>query len=191
MRNVQCLDTGLPTMPSVDVPRRTRRNVDTIRGLAWEVAIRCAVTDRMGARPYRTVNIRSSDVRARQSSRPWIYLTELKGNYTVRDILVTADKIGDDVSVLVVVHPQGIGDEAQFAGQYGGGAEYNSTLAQRSKQPLPAIYSTGRRSRCRWSSVTISASWLRVRTQPIIGKSTRIPAIKFRRMIPVSRLLAE
>jgi ABC-type uncharacterized transport system involved in gliding motility auxiliary subunit len=74
----------------------------------------------------------------------------------VRDVPLTTDKIEDDVSVLVVVHPQGIADVAQFAidqfllrggkmvalvdpysfvevqsaGQYGGGAGYDSTLSK-------------------------------------------------------------
>ena len=47
-----------------------------------------------------------------QPSQPWIFLTELKENYAVRDIPMTTDKIDDDVSVLVVVHPQGISDQA-------------------------------------------------------------------------------
>jgi ABC-type uncharacterized transport system involved in gliding motility auxiliary subunit len=89
-----------------------------------------------------------------QPSPPWIFLSELKESYVVRDIPLTADKIEDDVSVLVVVHPQGITGDAQFAidqfllrggkmvalldpysfvqaqtaGPYGGAAGFNSTL---------------------------------------------------------------
>jgi ABC-type uncharacterized transport system involved in gliding motility auxiliary subunit len=52
----------------------------------------------------------------RQSpSRPWVFLTELKENYEVRNVPLTADKIDDDLSVLVLVHPKGITPEAQFA----------------------------------------------------------------------------
>ena len=91
-----------------------------------------------------------------QPSQPWIFLNELKENYVVRDIPLTTDKIDDDISVLVVVHPQGITDGAQFAidqfllrggkmvalldpysfveaqtaGQYGGAAGYDSTLSK-------------------------------------------------------------
>jgi ABC-type uncharacterized transport system involved in gliding motility auxiliary subunit len=91
-----------------------------------------------------------------QPSQPWIFLNELKENYVVRDVPLTTDKIDDDVSVLVVVHPQGIADAAQFAidqfllrggkmvalldpysfvqvqtaGQYGGAGSYDSTLSK-------------------------------------------------------------
>jgi ABC-type uncharacterized transport system involved in gliding motility auxiliary subunit len=89
-----------------------------------------------------------------QSSQPWVFLTELEQNYVVHDIPMTTDKIDDDISVLLVVHPQGISDQAQFAidqfllrggkmvalldpfsfveaqtaGPYGGAAGYDSTL---------------------------------------------------------------
>src|SRR5277367_6974477 len=50
-----------------------------------------------------------------QPSQPWIFLNELKESYVVRDIPLATDKIEDDVSVLVVVHPQGITADAHFA----------------------------------------------------------------------------
>jgi ABC-type uncharacterized transport system involved in gliding motility auxiliary subunit len=90
------------------------------------------------------------------ASRPWVFLTELKENYTVRDIPMTTDKIDNDVTVLVVVQPQGITDQAQFAidqfllrggkmvalldpysfveaqmaGPYGGAGGFSSTLSK-------------------------------------------------------------
>src|SRR6516162_8124917 len=91
-----------------------------------------------------------------QAMQPWIFLTELKENYTVREIPLTAAKIDDDISVLVLVHPNGISDQAQFAidqfllrggkmvalldpysfvearmaGPYGGSGQYSSTLSK-------------------------------------------------------------
>ena len=88
-----------------------------------------------------------------QSTQPWIFLSELKQNYEVQDIPLTADKI-DDVSVLLLVHPKEISEQAQFAidqfllrggkmvalldpqsyveaqtaGQYSQGGEFSSTL---------------------------------------------------------------
>ena len=46
---------------------------------------------------------------------PWGFVTELKADFEVRRIEMTADAIDDDVKVLVVVHPKEITDEAQFA----------------------------------------------------------------------------
>ncbi len=46
---------------------------------------------------------------------PWVLLTELQRDFKVRQIELTADKIDDDIEVLVVVHPAGISDKTQFA----------------------------------------------------------------------------
>lgn len=50
-----------------------------------------------------------------QRSEPWVFVSELKADYDVREIPVTADKIDDDVSLLVVVYPKGVTEAAQFA----------------------------------------------------------------------------
>ncbi len=48
-------------------------------------------------------------------SPPWIFINELKRDFTVKELQLTADKIDDDVKVLVVVHPKNISEKAQFA----------------------------------------------------------------------------
>jgi len=46
---------------------------------------------------------------------PWTVIEQLKQDFNVRKIEVTADKIDDDVKVLVVIFPKEISDQAQFA----------------------------------------------------------------------------
>src|SRR3954470_10265737 len=46
---------------------------------------------------------------------PWIFISELKRDFTVREIATTADKIDDDVKILVVVHPKNASDKLQYA----------------------------------------------------------------------------
>ncbi len=46
---------------------------------------------------------------------PWVFINELKADFNVKEIPLTADKIDDDVNVLVVVYPKGISDAAQYA----------------------------------------------------------------------------
>ena len=54
--------------------------------------------------------------RQQQQSQPaWVLYDELKDDYTVKQIEMTADKIPDDVKVLVLIHPKGITDAAQYA----------------------------------------------------------------------------
>ena len=50
-----------------------------------------------------------------QGSEPWTFVKELKADYTVRQIEMTAEKIDADVKLLVVVHPKEITDAAQYA----------------------------------------------------------------------------
>lgn len=46
---------------------------------------------------------------------PWVFVGELKRDYTVRQVEMTADKIDDDIQVLVVVYPKDITDKTQYA----------------------------------------------------------------------------
>jgi ABC-type uncharacterized transport system involved in gliding motility auxiliary subunit len=48
-------------------------------------------------------------------TEPWIFVSELKADYDVREIPLTAEKIDDDVNVLVVVYPKGITEAGQYA----------------------------------------------------------------------------
>jgi ABC-type uncharacterized transport system involved in gliding motility auxiliary subunit len=54
-------------------------------------------------------------MRGRQGSPPWFFYTELKRTFNVQQIEMTADKIPDDVKVLVLIHPKGINDATQYA----------------------------------------------------------------------------
>lgn len=45
----------------------------------------------------------------------WMFLQELQGDFTVKRVEMTAEKIDDDIRVLVVIHPKEISDTAQFA----------------------------------------------------------------------------
>jgi ABC-type uncharacterized transport system involved in gliding motility auxiliary subunit len=50
-----------------------------------------------------------------RAEEPWALITELKRDFDVKQVPITADKIPDDVQVLVVIHPRGISDATQFA----------------------------------------------------------------------------
>jgi ABC-type uncharacterized transport system involved in gliding motility auxiliary subunit len=46
---------------------------------------------------------------------PWVCISELKRDYTVKQVEMTTDKIDDDIGVLLVIYPKDISDKAQFA----------------------------------------------------------------------------
>ena len=52
---------------------------------------------------------------AQPGDQPWVIYSELQRDFNVRTIELTADKIPDDVKLLVVIHPKGISDTTLFA----------------------------------------------------------------------------
>jgi ABC-type uncharacterized transport system involved in gliding motility auxiliary subunit len=50
-----------------------------------------------------------------QTQAAWTLVEELKGDFTVKPVEMTADKIDDDIKVLVVIHPKNITDAAEYA----------------------------------------------------------------------------
>lgn len=46
---------------------------------------------------------------------PWIVISELKRDFNVKQIEMTAEKIDDDINVLLVIHPSNISEAAQYA----------------------------------------------------------------------------
>jgi len=50
-----------------------------------------------------------------QGQQPWSIIGELKAQFSVKTVPMDAEKIDDEVRVLVVIHPREITDKAQFA----------------------------------------------------------------------------
>ncbi len=50
-----------------------------------------------------------------QGQEPWALVNELKNDFNVKRVGMDADKIDDDIKVLVLIHPREISDKAQFA----------------------------------------------------------------------------
>ena len=50
-----------------------------------------------------------------QGQDPWVVVSELKKDFTVKEVPLDTDKIDDDIKVLMVVHPKDISDKAQYA----------------------------------------------------------------------------
>jgi ABC-type uncharacterized transport system involved in gliding motility auxiliary subunit len=50
-----------------------------------------------------------------QGQEPWAVINELKKDFTVKQVEMTADKIDPDIKLLVVIHPKDVTDAAQFA----------------------------------------------------------------------------
>jgi gliding motility-associatede transport system auxiliary component len=51
----------------------------------------------------------------RQSSEPWVLATELKRDFNVRPVNMTATSIDQDLKVLLVIHPRDISEATEYA----------------------------------------------------------------------------
>ena len=111
---VSCLDAKQP-IPFLSPDRETLLEYDISRAISSVVNPKKAVVGVMSALPVLGRSTPMMMAQRQAGSQPWIFIQELKQNYTVRDIPLTAEKIDDDVSVLLVVYPKGITDAGQFA----------------------------------------------------------------------------
>jgi ABC-type uncharacterized transport system involved in gliding motility auxiliary subunit len=50
-----------------------------------------------------------------RGQEPWAVISELKGDFTVKNVPMNSEKIDDDVNVLLVIHPKEISEAAQYA----------------------------------------------------------------------------
>jgi ABC-type uncharacterized transport system involved in gliding motility auxiliary subunit len=53
--------------------------------------------------------------RQQGGQRAWALIDELKRDFNIKQVEMTADKIPDDIKVLLVIHPKAISDATQFA----------------------------------------------------------------------------
>jgi ABC-type uncharacterized transport system involved in gliding motility auxiliary subunit len=50
-----------------------------------------------------------------QGQEPWVIINELKNDFEVKRVDINAEKIDEDIRVLLVIHPREISEKAQFA----------------------------------------------------------------------------
>src|SRR6516164_4955545 len=112
---ISCLDSKT-VLPYLSPDRENLLEYDLSRAISSVANPKKSVIGVMSALPVMGREAQPMMMRQpQQAMQPWIFLTELRETYTVREIPMTAAKIDDDISVLVLVHPSGISDQAQFA----------------------------------------------------------------------------
>src|SRR5687768_15609495 len=50
-----------------------------------------------------------------RGQEPWVFISELRRDFTVREVPMTSEKIDDDIKILIVVHPKNPTDKFQYA----------------------------------------------------------------------------
>lgn len=61
------------------------------------------------------MNPMAMQMRQQRQQNPWAFISELMRDFNLKQVEVTADKIPDDIKVLVVIHPKAASDSTQYA----------------------------------------------------------------------------
>lgn len=100
-------------IPVLAPDRERLLEYDITRGIAQVGEAKKPVIGIMSGLP---VLGRSLDpVRKQQPTQPWVLAEELKKIFDVREVKLDAQKIDDDIKVLLVIHPRNITDETEYA----------------------------------------------------------------------------
>jgi len=112
---VSCLDAKTQ-ISFLSPDRETLLEYDISRAVSSVVNPKKVVIGVMSALPVLGREATPMMMMQRQrGTDPWVFIQELKQNYTVREVPVSAEKIDADISVLLVAYPKGITESAQFA----------------------------------------------------------------------------
>src|SRR5215467_13629830 len=100
-------------LPALALDREPLLEYDLTRAIARATTTAKPVVGVMSALPV--FGMPPSQFTGGQPMEPQVFITELRRDYTVKRVSLDADRVDDDVKVLVVIHPRGISDKAQYA----------------------------------------------------------------------------
>jgi ABC-type uncharacterized transport system involved in gliding motility auxiliary subunit len=110
--SVSSLDQKL-ALPALTPDREPLLEYDLTRAIARATATSKPVVGVMSALPV--FGMPPSQFTGGQPMEPQVFVGELRRDYTVKRVSLDAERIDDDIKVLLVVHPRGIGERAQYA----------------------------------------------------------------------------
>ena len=100
-------------LPALALDREPLLEYDLTRAVARVATTAKPVVGVMSALPV--FGMPPSQFTGGQPMEPQVFIGELRRDYTVKRVSLDPDRIDDDVKVLLVVHPRGISDKAQYA----------------------------------------------------------------------------
>lgn len=111
---VSMLDAKV-ALPFLDPRRERLLEYDITRAIANVITTEKAVVGIMSSLPiFGQANPMMMQMGG-QRQEPWVFISELKRDFTVKEIQPGAEKIDDDVSILLVVHPKNFADKTLYA----------------------------------------------------------------------------
>ncbi len=111
---ISCLDQKV-AIPYLAPERERLLEYDIARAISRVVNPDRPVIGIMSALPIFGQPTSQFMPRAGQNQEPWLFVSELQRDFTVRKVEMDIDKIDDDIKTLVVVHPKNISEKTQFA----------------------------------------------------------------------------
>lgn len=111
---VQCLDQK-EVIPSLDPNDESALEYKLARAISKVSKTKRPVVGVMSAMPIAGPAMMLPPQMQRNQQPPWIIINQLRMDYDVREIPISADKIDKDVSILLVIHPADIQPTAEFA----------------------------------------------------------------------------
>ena len=103
------------TIPFLAPARERLLEYDVSRAIARTINPQKPVIGVMSALPVAGRMMPRQMMPQQQNEQPWVLYSELKRDFDVRTVELTADKIPDEIKLLLVIHPKAISDAAQFA----------------------------------------------------------------------------
>ena len=102
-------------LPFLAPDRERLLEYDISRAISRVVSNERPVVGVMSSLPY--AGTPSNPMMARmgqQGQQPWAIISELKRDFTIKDVPPTSEEIPSDVKVLLLIHPKGITDAVQY-----------------------------------------------------------------------------
>jgi ABC-type uncharacterized transport system involved in gliding motility auxiliary subunit len=100
-------------LPALAPDREPLLEYDLVRAIARAVTQAKPVIGVMSALPV--FGMPPSPMTGGQPMEPQVFIGELRRDYTVKRVSLDAERIDDEIKLLLVIHPRGIGERAQYA----------------------------------------------------------------------------
>lgn len=112
---VSCLDERA-TIPFLSPARERLLEYDLTRAIAQVAKPQKPVIGVMsGLQVFGGFNPMMMRMGGGGRTEPWVFISELRSDFDVREVPLTAEKIDDDIKVLLVIYPKAITEAAEYA----------------------------------------------------------------------------
>ena len=105
------------TIPYLDANRERLLEYDISRAISRVIAAKKPVIGVLSALPVMgsRPTMQMMQMGQMQGQPEWLAMTELKGDFELKEVEMASNEIPEDIDVLLVIHPRGISEEMEYA----------------------------------------------------------------------------